>query len=706
VVFAWRDGKKTPLLLADGETGQEMFSALAGMNKDLSNVVVDTMAAGTQLLRYGVTLSPEFMGANLVRDALATWINTDVGFIPALDTIRGGAAELARGEAAKRYANAGGMRGGANTAATSRPFPKTDAQAEAQLQHLRRKGWKVKRYASWRGLAELTDLSETSTRMGVFQKAFEQAKRRGLSEYEALIESGFVSRDYLDFGRRGSRMLTASRLVTFLNAALQGLDKSGRVLSAGGDLKAVLLPDIKGERTPAKRAAVDHARKAWAKIATLGAVGLGLRMLYADDPEYEEINDRLRATHWVAKVNGRWLFIPKPFELATLSNLLERAYEGTVLKDPKAGERLLSDLRHTIAPPSEIPALAVPFHLAQNRDYLGRPIVADHMRGSVDPALQFNAYTSDLGKLIGRTFNVSPAQVDYVITGFGGSLGRYLLQGSNLLGESISGRPRTASGLEDMFLARRFVRQVSRGSISQTEFWDQVSRDGGVLTRAEGTFRALMKDGKDAEASDYLNRLDPEERAFVIAKVFSHQGSSGDHPMVRAQGVVSVLSDFRTALAEGEVRDFQGRVIPLTPQQRRSIDDALADMAMAEMRNALIETGVEGWERKTAIDPTAAASIVARTSPDAGYQLQAWLGASRVASVFHPAELDASRQRWSRVAPAYESSVDPTYLAGAMQRERASSGGRLSRYREGQRVAGSTSTPGLLGTTRPRGLLQ
>src|SRR5690606_15894967 len=124
------------------------------------------------------------------------------------------------------------------------------------------------------------DLSETSTRMGVFENAFSKAKRNGLTDYEALIEAGFTSRDYLDFGRRGSKMVTASRLVTFLNAALQGLDKSARVLSGGGDLKAVLTPDLSGARTPAKQAAVDHARKAWAKVAMLGAVGLGLRMLY------------------------------------------------------------------------------------------------------------------------------------------------------------------------------------------------------------------------------------------------------------------------------------------------------------------------------------------------------------------------------------------------------------------------------------------
>lgn len=694
VVFVWRDGKKTPLLLPDGEFGQQMFEALAGMNRDLRNVAVDIMAAGTQALRYGVTLSPEFMGANLVRDALATWINTDVGFVPGLDTIRGGAAELAQGRTAQRYATAGGMRGGANTAATSKPFPRTDAEAEAQLQHLRRKGWKVKRFASWRGLAELTDLSETSTRLGVFKKGFDQAKARGLTDYEALIESGFTSRDYLDFGRRGSKMMTASRLVTFLNAALQGLDKSSRVLSAGGNLKALLTPLSREARTPAEKRALGHAYKAWAKISALGAFGLGLRMLYADDPEYQEVGDRLRATHWIFRAGGQWVFIPKPFELATISNILERAYEGAVLNDPTAGDRLLSDFRHTIAPPSEIPALSVPFHLAANRDYLGRPIVPDHLKGTVEPERQFTAYTSDLGKLIGRTFGLSPAQVDYVITGFGGSLGRYVLQGSNLIGEAVTGRPTTAAGPEDWFLSRRFVRDPARGAVSQSAFWDRVSRDGGELTRAEGTFRSLMKEGKDAEATAYLNGLTPEARSYVVAKVFSVEGSSRDHPMVRAQQVVSVYGDFRTALREGEVRGPDGLPIPLTPRQRRQIDSALADLAMAEMRNALIETGARGWAQKEPMPTYPIAARIGDVSPDVAMQLATWLGEAKAPTVFHGPQLEASRQRWSVNGPLYAAPVSPEFLSGAMQQERLTSGDRLDRYREGQRAFGQRALTG------------
>ena len=695
VVFVWRDGKKTPLLLADGEFGQQMFQALAGMNRDLQNVVVDTMAAMTQTLRYGVTLSPEFMAANIIRDQVATWINSDVGFVPLVDMVKGAGSVLRQDGNALRYANAGGMTGGANVAATRKPFPKTDAEAQAQLQMLRKKGYNVRRLVKgpWRALAELTDLSETSTRLGVFKRGFDQAKARGLSDYEALIESGFTSRDYLDFGRHGSKMISAARIVTFLNAQVQGMDKSLRVLTAGGNLKRVLVPMLKEVRTPAEQRALGHAYKAWAKIAALGAFGLGLRMLYADDPEYQEIGDQLRATNWIFRAGGQWVFIPKPFELATASNILERAYEGAVLKDPTAGKRLLSDFRNTIAPPHEIPALSVPFQIGANRDHLGRPIVPDHLRGAVDPALQFNAYTSDLGKLIGKTFKVSPSVVDHVVTGYGGSLGRYALQGSNLASEAVTGRPRTAAGPEDWFLSRRFIRDISRGSTSQAEFWNQVSRDGGKLTTAEGSFRALVKDGKDDEAVAYLNRLSPNARAFVTLKVFGGDGESLIHPLVRAQKALSVISDFRTDARDGELRDATGVVIPLSPHDRRIIDDSLSSFALAEMRNALVSSQTRGWAQKGTMDASVATDRIGRVNPAVLAELTARLELGKAPTILSPETNRALNATWAQIQPGLARPVDPARFVGAVRMKRGESGDRLARYQEAQRVAGGAYSP-------------
>lgn len=681
IVFTWKGGKPQPLLLPDGPFGKEMFDAITGMSKDQQNFMVEMAAVPTQLLRYGVTLSPEFQVANVIRDQIATWINTDVGFRPGFDTIRGGASELSQDAWAKRYATAGGMRGGVNVAATQKPFPRNDAEATAQLQHLKMKGLKVRRFASWRGLAEVTDLSETSTRIGVFRQAFEKAKRQGLDDYAALIEAGFTSRDYLDFGRRGSKMVSAARLVTFLNAALQGLDKTARVLGANGNLGKAIAPLFGGQgpQTAAQRASIAHAQKAWVKVAALGALGLGLRMLYADDPEYQGIGDQLRATHWVFRMNGEWVFVPKPFELATISNILERGYEGVALGDPTAPERLLSDLAHTVVPPYEMPLLAVPFQIARNRSGLGVPIIPDHLKGTVDPAQQFNAYTSQLGRLIGQTLKVSPAVVDHIITGFGGTLGRYGLQGTNLAYETVTGAPRVASGPEDAFLVRRFVRDINRGSTSQAGFWDEVSRDGGDMTQALGTFRQIASEGKDAEAVAYLNKLDAPTRAYVRASYFTDEGSQKLHPLVRARESLGVIGDLRRQVRDGSLLDMSGAAVQLSPDQRRQVDDTLAEMATYEMRNALVASGVKGWAQRSYRDHRQADARLERASPEVAQALRTLQAVNRV-----PPE-EPVLNLWPQLRSQWEAKM-PEQAAIPMMRLRRAQGGLPGRLLEMQRT--------------------
>ncbi|MDP3176142.1 MAG: LPD38 domain-containing protein [Phenylobacterium sp.] len=658
VVFVWRDGEKTPLLLADGGFGQEMFQAIAGMNKEMSNALLDAASAGTQILRHGVTLSPEFMARNIVRDQLATWINTDVGYVPGYHFVKGAVEQARQGTTAKRYAAAGGMRGGAATAALKKPFPKTDPEARTQLQHLRKKGYRVRAYNPLtnplRGLAAMTDLSEAGTRLGVMKLAFDKAKKRGLNDYEAVTEAAFTSRDYLDFGRRGSRMLSAVRTVTFLNASLQSIDKAIRVGTGGGNLHRVLAPLGKNApKTDTERRAFAHAYKQWVRISALAVLGGSLAVMYADDPEYQEINQKLRATHWWFKAFDHWIAIPKPFELAEPSNIVERAYEAAALKDPNAPKNMLSDFMQVIAPPHEIPAVSVPYNIARNRDYQGRPIVPDHLRGTVNPEYQFNSYTSEIGKLIGRVLKVSPAVVDYVITGFGGSLGRYAQQGTNLALEKIEGKPGTKAGPEDAFLSRAFVRDVSRGSASQEEFWNLVAKSEGDYTEAVGTFRLLMKAGDHAKATAFLNSLPAPSRAYVQAEALGPGQLAKLHPIQRAREAVGLIGDLRRENREGALAKVSGAPIALTPSQRREVDDALAQLAMTEMRNALVQTGVRGWAQKRTMNREDSLDRLAAVSPDLPRMVSARMNLARVATP------DASERDWKRRGPELGAKADP-----------------------------------------------
>lgn len=249
--------------------------------------------------------------------------------------------------------------------------------------------------------------------------------------------------------------------------------------------------------------------------------------------------------------------------------------------------------------------------------------------------------------------------------------------------EAVTGVPRIASGPEDAFLSRGFVRNITRGSASQKEFWGLVSRTGGELTRAEGTFRRYLSDGEDAKAVAYLDQLTPSARGYLVAKVFSQGGSSILHPLVRAQKTVSVIGDLRQANRDGDLKSLTGETIDLTPQQRREVDDALAQLAMVQMRNALISTGQKGWQQKDALDGDDPWKRLDSASPEAA---QAAWDAFTIERVPIGGQADALEAQWQALRPMFEAAPDPAVLSRAMTGKRLKSTDRMSRLREGQRL--------------------
>lgn len=611
IVFVWRNGKRHALRLADGVYGRDLFASLTGLGSEQSNVFLNILAAPTQALRMGITSHPEFFLTNFIRDQVSAWVLTDVGFKPFVSGARGLADEVGQSDWSRRYNAFGGLMGGANVSSMDQ------SRVDTSIQALRKKGYAIRRFGSWKGFAELTEIPETGTRLALFRLAFKRAKDQGLGDYEAAIEAAYTARDYIDFGRHGSRMLMARRLIPFFNAALQGLDKSTRVLSGGESLRRTLAPLFDRNAvgsTENDRARVALAAKAWGRVAfVLGGVGLTLTALYADDPEYREINDYLRGTHWLLKIEGEWVAIPKPFELAALSNIFERAYEGMVKQDPQAGERLLRGLAMTIVPPHEVPAISVPASIAANRDFFtGAPLVPEHMKG-LEPHLQFNAYTSEFGKRLGEAVGVSPAVIDHAITGFGGSWGRTFLEMSNRLRDD-----RPAMSEADTPVLGRFVRDFARGANASGDFWEQMSRDGGELSRVQSTFQQFVRAGRAQDAMAYLERQPEAAQEWAMVNTFLPAEAKRAHPMRRAQDLIGVVSEMRREINQGALA-FAGTegAIPLTPAQKLEVTEALQRIAVAEAGHALALTGLEGYERRPLMERNALLEELRAASPEA-----------------------------------------------------------------------------------------
>lgn len=676
VVYVWRDGKSIPLRMPDGKFGQDMVTAVAGMSKPVRGLWLELAAIPARTLRYGITSHPSFFAANTFRDQLAASILTDVGYMPFFDQLRGLGSELSQGELTRAYNVLGGAIGGAQTAAEHA------ARFDRDIQALRKKGYAIRRFGNLdnpaefvKGFAEFTELSETGTRLGVFDRAYKKARDRGLTDWEAGKEAEFEARDMMDFDRRGGYAFTqaATRIIPFLNASLQGLDKSRRV--AGGVVNAPKVIKSLFGGAPANEAetrAFYHAMKAWASVAALGAAGLALRAAYRDDPEYQEVADYVRNSSWVVKLpNGEFLALPKPFDLAVLSNVMERAYEGIALKDPTAWDRLGEGMETMFSPPDSSPILTLPYQLAKNRDAFGQPIIPDHLRYGVEPQDQFSGSTSEFSKKIGDWLNISPAQIDHIIKGTGGSWARDVLKWTDKAVRKdapVRGTP------ADTFVGSRFVKDWTRGSVSSKEFWNLVSGTGGEWEMGKGSVLKLMNAGRTDQAIERLQDMDAQARAYALTSLFISGQDKQVHPMIRAQESVATMSDLISDLRDGNIRGPDLQPVQLSREERTAAIKLLEKMSVAEKRNSLIDAGVKGWAQKEHLPMEQYEASLQSEAPAVAGALALRMGIAGVEDRRILAAL------WSELKPTLEQAPDEDGIKTLMSAKLGTGRGAVERF--------------------------
>lgn len=682
IVYVWREGERIPLRLPDGQWGKHMVEGLAGMTQPLRSAMLDFAAIPAALLRAGVTAHPAFFLANSFRDQITAFVLTNVGYRPFIDQIRGLGHEaknhmpgMGSDDLSRIYNVASGEVGGYQSAAAH------EAHAAKDLQALRQKGATVRHFATWDGFAHFTETSETGTRLGIFERALKDAKSRGLSDYEAAREASFEARDYMDFDRHGAwtsaRVL--ARVIPFMNAGLQALDKTRRVSGFqkgfGGTMAAVVKP-IFGQGAPAtpdQYRDFSHAMKLWITAGMLAVGGLAIRTAYRDDPEYQEVADSVRNTHWIVKLpDGNFGAIPKPYEISVFSNLFERAFEAGALKDPTAWARFGQGLEDIFIPAHD-PAFLMPiFDIARNRDNLGAPIVPDYLKSKLARD-QYTDRTSDIAKWIGAHVNgeegMSPAQIDFIIKSWGGSNARDALDASHQ-------RAPISDTLADTYVAKRFVKDWTRGSTSTKAFYDLVSGSDGRWGHAVASLSGLVNEGKYPDAIQRLHAMDAPERAYVMTAVFAHGEShvshgtkpgdfvKQDHPLFRAQAAAGALSGFARDLMDGNVRGPDLQPIEITPDQRRDAVHALREAAVAEQRNGMIMAGVDGWANRPPLPETKYLHDFQKAAPQLVPALVRRFEDDKVQNI------DVTERNWASFRHALEAPHPDVVLTQMMQTKR------------------------------------
>lgn len=251
-------------------------------------------------------------------------------------------------------------------------------------------------------------------RVEALNQAVEQAPR--LAEFIATVRTGDGSMDNLmeamynaadittNFGRSGTlgKVLNAN-YIPFLNPSIQGFDKMVRTIT-----------ETKGG-------------EAWAKLI-LKAAALGMvptiinELLYGDDEEWDELRDSDKDTNYMFKIgDSKWLKIPKGRAISLLGMTADRSMDviqgekvdlGSTLETAASQTAPTNPLKENILKAWFDADLLDPESPGQT--WYGSDIESQRLQGYA-PGERYDNTTDEFSKFVGRTLNLSPKKINYLL---------------------------------------------------------------------------------------------------------------------------------------------------------------------------------------------------------------------------------------------------------------------------------------------------
>lgn len=625
IIYLYEKGQRIPLRLPDGEFGRSVYEAVTNYGAENINWIAKVLSGGAQTLRMGVVFDPAYLLRNLVVDQLSAAATTPGKYIPYVSAFKQlpEAVRAYRGDSEKiaLIRSLGGITGGPGIGEASRK-----QHERMSLERLRRKGIRIRDAANPfdRTFWELTGLTETASRAAVWETARERARKDGLSEWEAAKEATFTQRDWLDWDLYGSKMLTGKKIFHFMNVSLQGLRRGLQAATGNADnyraVYDIISPYVK-QQTGARLTVMEKnklplAAKFWAMAVGIGMVGLMQSLLYRDDDEYADIKEYFRDTHWVFKApDGTWVRVPKPFELAALSNIFERSFEAANHDDPVALQRMTRGLSRIVLPPHEVAWITLPYELWANKStFSGAPIVPPYKTG-LDAELQANKYTSEFSKWMAGWTGLPAAKIDHTIFGALGGIGRSAVWGASQIVTMAGGNkvPPAELRLSESPVFRRFVVDPVRSSQSKEEFWNLVGNVDGAFEGAEMSYKRRLDAGSPNALSVLQGRSD-NEKAYALLNTHGRSQEKKRHPLNYAGHIASVGNVILNEIESGELRRADRQ--HYSPSERRVIQDYITMITRREIRNALILIEHPGWKGSKIIDTEPLMREFAERAPD------------------------------------------------------------------------------------------
>ena len=420
---------------------QDMYDALSPISsKSILNVNSKTLNKLSSFQRGVLTeYNPVFMITNAVKDAQDVLINSQ--------------------HAAKTYSKF----------------------LEAQKQ-IKNKGYYYQEYMANGGeqntyfdyKTKVFDTKEDSKLKKIFKMPLEKISEANdfiemtprLAEYIASRESGrSVEVSMLDAARVTTNFKAGGDVTkwinrnggTFLNASVQGFNQQIR------NFREANANGIRGYAGLALKFAV----------ASLPVIALN-DLVWKDDDDYkEELSDYVKQNYYVVFKygDGKYIRIPKGRTLSVIQNFVEQT--ESVVK--KTGEfdvnEFISMAIDNLAPnnPLENNVISPLVQAASNKTWYGTDLVPTRLQNK--PAVeQYDESIDEISKWLGKTFNVSPYKINYIMNQYSGGIGDVIMP--MLTPETKSGNNTlleyALSPLVDKFTADSVMNNKNTGNLYET----------------------------------------------------------------------------------------------------------------------------------------------------------------------------------------------------------------------------------------------
>lgn len=400
---------KDPLLLEALKTADA--DALT-LGKFLGPTMTKALTLPTKVLRFGATGGPWFAIPNWFRDQMIAGTFSKTGYVPFFDGVRGVIEALRKGDVYQRWVEAGGKFHGIQTG---------DMAYSALVQDVLPKDRSVRRMAAalanprhWKEVLQYAGtLTEEATRVREFQRGIE----RGFSDREAANFSKVVT---LNFARAGERGRVANMLIAFTNAKIQDLDMI-----------------VRNHLDPARRGEVMMKGLMYITAPSVLTWWLG-----KDDPVIQNLPEWRKNLFWnlnmgpVAKALGREEFVlsvPKPFLMGAIyGTSVEWALDYASGRDPNGVKKAFANLMNQgpdglnpLEMAANIAGLRPALEVMTNWKFFQEQPVVPERTGYLPKEQQYDTFTSETAKLIGKGTGQSPMVIDHLIRGYFATAGKW-----------------------------------------------------------------------------------------------------------------------------------------------------------------------------------------------------------------------------------------------------------------------------------------